>query len=208
VSSRTEVLIFHRSSKDYVPAVLIDGVSKEEIETAEKLWRPEIQKAVKHMESKNIPEDQRPQHGHWDWKKKHDAVNNLLAYQILGVECESTMQGLILIQTAGVFSRIPTQKGNGLVYVMFVEVAPWNSSLIMPEPRYNQVGTVLLASAIDISIDLGFKGRIGLHALPQAEKWYAERCNMTDLGPDQDPQHQNLRYFEMTPEQATVFRTT
>lgn len=41
----------------------------------------------------------------------------------------------------------------------------------------------------------------GLHSLPQANGFYANTCGMTDLGPGYD----NLRYFEMTPEQAQVF---
>jgi hypothetical protein len=48
-----------------------------------------------------------------------------------------------------------------------------------------------------------FKGRIGLHSLPQANAFYANTCGMTDLGFDQD--YEGLRYFEMTPGQAEAF---
>ena len=203
MSSRAQVFLRHRASGQYVPATLIDGVSKEEVDGAEKIWRPIIIAAVTQMETEKRPREHRPQHAHWDWRKKHEAVADILAYQMLGVECEGEMQGLMLLKTAGKFSRLESQKSKGLVYVSFVEAAPWNSPLIVPEPRYSQVGTVLLATSIHISIDLGFKGRIGLHALPQAESWYATCCEMTDLGSDQD--YRNLRYFEMSPEQATSF---
>ena len=49
----------------------------------------------------------------------------------------------------------------------------------------------------------GFKGRIGLHSLPQSNNFYANKVGMTDMG--QDEEYQNLRYFEMTPEQAEAF---
>lgn len=204
MSSRTSVLLRHRASGQYVPATLIDGVSKAEVEGAEKVWRPFIQEAVTLMEAENRPRELRPQHAHWDWRKKHQLTEGLLAYQTLGVECEGEMQGLILLKTAGKMSRIANQKSNGLVYVSFIETAPWNSPIIVPEPRYSQVGTVLLAAVIDISVDLGFKGRVGLHALPQAESWYATHCEMTNFGPD--AAYQNLTYFEMTSEQAANFR--
>lgn len=203
MSSRAAVFLRHRASGQYVSATLIDGVSKEEAEGAEKIWRPFIKEVITQMEAEKRPRAERPQHAHWDWKKKHDAVADILAYQLLGVEYEGEMQGLMLLKTAGKFSRIASHKSHGLVYVSFVETAPWNSPLIVQEPRYGQVGTVLLAASISISMDLGFKGRIALHALPQAESWYATHCEMTDLGPDADCH--NLRYFEMTPEQAAGF---
>jgi hypothetical protein len=39
----------------------------------------------------------------------------------------------------------------------------------------------------------GFRGRIGLHALPQAETFYARNCGMTDLG--NDMRKEGLRIF-------------
>ncbi|UNK80964.1 hypothetical protein MNQ96_07835 [Sphingopyxis granuli] len=36
-----------------------------------------------------------------------------------------------------------------------------------------------------------------------ADSFYANTCGMSDLG--MDPDHQDLRYFEMTPEQAEAF---
>ena len=42
-------------------------------------------------------------------------------------------------------------------------------------------------------------GRIGLHSLPQAEKFY-RRWGMVDLGPDK--LYEDLHYFELTTAQA------
>ena len=61
----------------------------------------------------------------------------------------------------------------------------------------------MIAAAIHLSLAEEFSGRVGLHSLPQADDWYSRGCGMTDLGPD--PAVQNLRYFEMTPEQAAEF---
>ena len=70
-------------------------------------------------------------------------------------------------------------------------------------PIYRGVGSLLIAAAIQLSLDEGFKGRIGLHSLPQADAFYANTCGMSNLGPD--PSYQNLSYFEMTAEQAQAF---
>ncbi|WP_314964497.1 GNAT family N-acetyltransferase, partial [Bradyrhizobium cosmicum] len=64
------------------------------------------------------------------------------------------------------------------------------------------VGSALITAAIALSEDEGFKGRLGLHSLPQADDYY-RKIGMTDLG--QDVAYQNLRYFEMTSEQARAF---
>lgn len=57
-----------------------------------------------------------------------------------------------------------------------------------------------MVSAIDISQNVGFEGRIGLHSLPQAEGFYIDKCGMIGLGPD--PAYEGLLYCEMTSEQA------
>ena len=87
-------------------------------------------------------------------------------------------------------------------YVEYLEVAPWNRAELGAKPRLRGVGTVLLTAAVALSNGEGFKGRIGLHSLPQADAFY-RKIGMTDLGPD--AAYQNLRYFEMTVEQARAF---
>lgn len=57
--------------------------------------------------------------------------------------------------------------------------------------------------AVEQSEEEGFHGRVGLHALPQAERFYAEVCGMTPLGPD--PGAQNLIYFELGAQKAREF---
>lgn len=91
-----------------------------------------------------------------------------------------------------------------LIYVDYLEVAPWNLRIDgVQVPRYYGVGSVLVAAGAALSLSLGFAGRVGLHALPQAEAFYRERCRMTDLGTD--PHYHDLRYFEYTEEQAAAW---
>jgi hypothetical protein len=89
-----------------------------------------------------------------------------------------------------------------LVYVHFVEAAPWNRT-VLGKPRFRGVGSVLVGSAVEASLEAGYHGRIGLHSLRQADGFYRDSCGMTDLGPDSE--YFNLRYFEMSDTQAIEF---
>jgi hypothetical protein len=52
-----------------------------------------------------------------------------------------------------------------------------------------------MAEAIHVSLGRGADGRVGLHSLPQAERFYSERCGMVRVGRDIPP-YPDLVYFE------------
>src|SRR5262249_29650112 len=80
-------------------------------------------------------------------------------------------------------SRI--QNGKPIIYVEFIEVAPWNQATVLYElgrlPKYRLVGTKLMVAAVDWSNRLGLDGRVGLRSLNQSLRFYVERCGMTLL---------------------------
>jgi hypothetical protein len=204
MSDKSNVYLKDRRTGQLVEAILIDGVSKDEIEVADADWRKAFNETLAVLEKAGVPKSQWPQHSHWDWRKKYEVTADQLAFRILGVECQKQMQGLMLIASAGHYCRIPSQKEKDLVYVHFVATAPWNSPIVVKEPTYALVGRILIAAAVQISQAEEFAGRTGLHSLPQSESWYRDNCGMTDLGPDPNDRSK-LRYFEMTPEQANRF---
>jgi hypothetical protein len=203
MSTKTPVRLQDRSNGKLCDASLVMGLGKEEIDATEAEWQPFLQEQLARLAAERVPKEKWPQHVHWSWREKQKATDRLLAYQLIGVECGSQMQGLMLVATAGRYGRLDSQKGRPLVYIHYLATAPWNSPLVVVTPRYALVGSVLLAAAIQLSIEEEFSGRVGLHSLPQADGWYA-KCGMTDLGPD-DTEKQHLRYFEMTSEQAKAF---
>jgi len=192
-----------RLSGELVEAWLIDGVSRDEVESAEAAWSPVVARKVEELKRAGVSPEHWPEHSHWDWRIKHQAVAGLIAYRMFGLECLGQIQGFMLVQAAGHWCRLPIQAGKDLVYIDFVASAPWNSPSVVAQPMFGLVGTIFLATAIQLSRSEGFKGRIGLHSLPQAEQFYTDRCGMTDLG--MDPKKENLRYFEMTPDRASAF---
>jgi hypothetical protein len=126
----------------------------------------------------------------------------LLAFKGFSVSAQGETQGLAQVDLTK-SAREANASGKPLVYLDYLEVAPWNRPELGFTPRLRGVGTALVTAAVALSEEEGFKGRIGLHSLPQADDFYRRRCGMTDLGPD--AAYQNLRYFEMTAAQARAF---
>lgn len=142
------------------------------------------------------------EHGHWKWADKVKASSHLLSCPTLAVECEGQAQGLMLVMTDGHFGKLPSEAGRPLVYIVFLATAPWNLPAIVGQPRFTGVGFALLYAAIQMSLDADFKGRIGLHSLPQAEAFY-ERQGFQCLGAD--PDKQGLKYYELSSHAASEF---
>lgn len=173
------------------PADFIDGVSEADVNAAQAIWEASLKGSG-------------AQHKHWDWREKYKWVKGApLAYHIFGIKAEDQMQGMLLAQKVGKVCRLATQKNKELIYIDYLASAPWNSPDTNPNPRFAGIGKILIRAAIQLSLEEEFKGRIGLHSLPQAESFYRDRCGLTDLVPDAD--YQNLRYFEATVEQSEKF---
>lgn len=195
MSERSPAYLKDKRINEIVEAVLIDGISRDEVAAAQAAWAPTLK----------TPEVKaKAEHSHWNWNDKYQLVVSApLAYRIFGLEADKEMQGLMLVLSAGKFCKIEVQKGKPLTYVDYIATAPWNSPDVVTHPRFSGVGKVLIRAAIQVSEEDGLRGRIGLHSLPQSEWWYRDVCKMTELGHDRS--YQNLDYFEMTPEQAATF---
>lgn len=185
------------------PAELLDAITDQQLADWEAEWVPELFKAVQRLRRAGVERRLWPESRHWDWRRKAATLQGMLAHPGFSVVCQGVTQGMMILDTTMKRCRIEGQKGKNLVYVEFVENAPWNRRELFDPPRYRGVGSVLIRAAVALSHQEEFRGRIGLHSLPQANGFYANTCGMTDMG--QDPDHQNLRYFEMTPEQAEAF---
>jgi hypothetical protein len=196
--TRHKVTLRHEQSGGYVDAELIERVDAALAKRAEDAWQTYIATAKVEALAANRPFPVLA-HSHWEWERKVSITERLLPYPTLGIECAGHVQGLMLLETDGHFGQLPTQGGSPLVYVNILATAPWNLPGVTDPPRYRGVGTVLLTAAASMSVDLGFKGRLGLHSLPKSEEWY-NRLGMTCLG--SDPNKQGLKYYEMSPDQA------
>lgn len=199
--SVSPVMLVAGGSGNPEAAELWDAITDEQVQHWENNWQPELLQALTRLNRSGVPVHKWTQSNHWDWRRKSEVVKQLLIYRGFSIVCEGMTQGLMIVDTAS-RCRLPAQKGQHLVEICFLEVAPWNRALLVDPPRYQGIGSVLVRAAIELSKGEGFKGRIGLHSLPQADGFYTG-LGMTDLGPD--PGKQNLRYFEMDSQQAEDF---
>ncbi len=95
----------------------------------------------------------------------------------------------------------PGCSGLNVIYVEYLEAAPWNQRVYMgDERRFDRVALAMLRIAVQISLEEGHEGRIALHSLPQAEWFY--RPSFEDMGIDPE---ENLRYFELATERVPLF---
>jgi hypothetical protein len=196
------IYLLDKTAGASVEAELRDAIEEAQLVDWQTKWQPALIVVLQELARQRVPMAQWPQSWHWDWRAKMAQVAGLLAFRGFSVLCGGVTQGLMRVDLTK-SARESGQKGKPLVYVDYLEVAPWNRADLGKGMRYGGVGTALLSAAVEMSSQEDFKGRIGLHALPQSDGFYRDRCRMTDLGPD--ALHQGLRYFEMTPEQARTF---
>ncbi len=170
-----------------------------------KQWRPIFDRQLDEIRAKGgnvdeVVQMRMIQDAHWQWASKADALEGRLDWVSFALDGQGVAQGLMFAQTAG-FAKEASQKGKPLVKVVLLASAPWNRPTLAAVPRFKSIGRILLGAAISLSFHEEFAGRVGLHALPQAETWYRDVCGMTDLGVDGT----GMRYFETTEDQAKAF---
>jgi len=192
-----------RKTGEAVEAELWDDISDEHIQLWQDDWLPLVEEAKQTLERAGVPREKWPQDLHWKWDKKTIWSRGLLSLRRFTITCEEKLQGLMLVNLTKMTGRVAEQKGKDLAYIEFVSTAPWNRPDMTKEPTFRGVGSVMVRVAIELSREESFHGRIGLHSLPQATRFYREICGMTELGPDGS--YHGLAYFEMTESQALKF---
>lgn len=143
-----------------------------------------------------------PQSWHWDWHGKV-AELNLLATTVYGIWSADGPQAVMMLKSAPYEARLMPDTGKPIVYLSFLEVAPWNWTVtpIGQMPRYKGLGTQMLRAAVGFSRREEFKGRLGLHSLPQSVTFY-ERHGFENLGPDIIKE--GLAYMEISAARAAA----
>lgn len=176
-----------RGHDDQVVEAMLVSLAQNHVLDFESFWQDQLRQFIQ--------EDK-----YWDWAFKQRLTTTRINYEGYAVECEGRTQGLMMLETQA--HRSQFYPGNRLVYIEALSTAPWNRSQLQSLPRFKAVGTVLLEFSRLRSLELGYDGRVGLHALPGAEGFY-ERKNMmrSDFDPAEliDPEEESLTYFEYPP---------
>jgi hypothetical protein len=165
-----------------VDAILTKVIDKH-LEDAKTLWEPILAGSGQDDE-------------YWNWVGKSRRSKLLPGDELYAIECEGITQGLMMLDVLKKRCQIESQLRRRLVYISALATAPWNRPLITNPPTYKGVGGNLVDFAIARSHELGYQGRIGLHALPGALGFYRKlRIGLLNCGPDPE-EPDNLVYFE------------
>ena len=195
--SQSTIPIVDGSTQEAIEAILLDSIEgRHNLDCYENCWRPWLERVQ--AENPELKE----QSAHWDWRGKMSNIGGGARFVSFAIECRGHTQGLMIADTE-MLCRIDSSLGKSLVYVKYLQAAPWNRDALTSTRCYKRVGPAFVSVAILLSRQKGLDGRIGLHSLPQSEDWYRDKCRMTDLGIDLG--EEGLRYFEMTTEQADAF---
>lgn len=180
---REQVFIIDEKYGQAVSGMLVSPVNDKHLKDVVDLWEPWINDVREEMQR---PQTNQPwvEHVLWNWGEKIASVKELLTHKTFAVECKGVTQGLIRLRVDPTrdICRISEQQSLPLVYIEYISVAPWNLPKIIVASQFSGVGMALFIQAIRVSIEEGFKGRIGLHAIPQSVSWYENKCGMTNWG--------------------------
>jgi hypothetical protein len=114
----------------------------------------------------------------------------------VAIDVDSKTQALMQVKDQHVV-RCGDSPRAPLAYISFLEVAPWNKSTATAR-RFSSLGAKMVLLAIDRSRQLGTLGRVGLHAVPDAENFYAKMGFKTlDC-----PNEYNEVYYELSADEA------
>jgi hypothetical protein len=187
-----------------VAVELHDALRRADLELIERSWASDRARIMADLLRADVARRAWPESLHWDWSRKASELD-LLALRGFGIFCERAWQGAMMTRTVGHRAKLVEDRNKPLVYIDFLEAAPWNWRVapIGQERRLKGVGVVLMREAVSQSIDEGFHGRVGLHALPQAEQFYSRVCGMTRV--EEEPGAGPLVYFEFTRAQGRAF---
>jgi len=127
----------------------------------------------------------------WNWNYKLRQAQQAARYEAYAIEVENLTQGMVWLETQWHRSQLPQH--HPIVYIEALATAPWNRRWLDDPPYLQGVGRTLLLFARQRSLELGYEGRAGLHALPGSEGFY-RRNQMPEYDADLDKE--GLIYFE------------
>lgn len=138
------------------------------------------------------------QDSHWQWRAKCSVApgTNRRIFALLNADGVEAAMCLLFGKQSRVANPLP------VVYVDYVAVAPWNRKEVQNPLRFRRLGTVMLGTAVAVSLSMDLEGRVGLHSLSQSEGFY-RRIGMSDFGTD--AAYSFLRYFEFSNQAAREF---
>lgn len=189
----------HLSAKDggKVPYALYEGWDIVTANSADETWGAFNVKLMRHISQQGYAEAQLKEvldgiqidDSHWRWLNKSLAFQSG-EYRWFFLMAEGYPQAACLIY----HPKPSAYTGNGIYYIEFIAVAPWNRKNPMMQRAFDGVGTLLIRKVCSYAQNvLGLKPGFSLHALPKASGYYVS----IGMEPFPDLDKGGLSYFEM-----------
>lgn len=211
MSESQDIELWDRARKVWEPGALLRQPDPILVLRAEEQWRGWMEGVSALNADRGLGMTLPFTYAHWRWgaiatgaiRAMREEVYAVTRTTHAGTPWERVwVEGLMHLNTYELKCRANSHAGKGAIYLDLIASAPWNLPDVLTPPRYKYVGMILMHQAIDVSRDLGFKGRLALHALDGAASWYTE-IGMVSLG--RDPKKENLEYFELEEAAAEAF---
>jgi hypothetical protein len=186
--------LLHLPTGEFHPAEIFLGIDQTNLEHLKRDWEPLFDPVFGAQDRK------------WNWEDMAArAAADPFMLSVLALEAGGSTQALMMLIKGGLKCKCkhPDHLNEDLMYVHLLASSPQNRPAKVTAPLYKGCGSVMLATAINLSASEGLSGRIALHSLAGAESFYRDYMNMTDLGPDSG--YSGLRQFEFSNEGALPF---
>ncbi len=149
-----------RKTKQIEEAELIWEVSREDFVEMQTAW---AQYKAQHRPNSDSEND------NWDWlaksSRRYRTVNSFI-----GIAIGGAMQGMLMLSQMLRSCRKPGFESKHLYYVEYLESAPWNVPRYAgADALYKGVGVNLISAAVQVSLQGGCEGRLGLHSLEDVD---------------------------------------
>ena len=203
------ILLWHVATQTDVDAELLYDVSFDELREIDSLWITYLALGRYEMIMRDEPLDTLPDSKGWEWAAKlRLAIMERRAWRFFAIQYRSFLQGAIVISTKPAECMAQENMGMKALGVEYLSAAPWNLGRFMRtlrrEPYLQEVGPNLMRVAISLSQATECDGRIYLHSVQKAARFYRDKCGMIDLGMV-DVNGEVLGRFEMSSQQAAVY---
>lgn len=163
------------------------GLRRQEFHLLDAAWRD--------FKESHCPAGSNPPENHaWRWESKSRTEEGG-TYKFLVLEYAGEIEGAMMLCEQPVFGRKEETLGQPVLYIEYLETAPWNQfAYVGKHSRFRGVGTSLLSAAIEESVRYGCEGRLALHSLDAARQFYIDQ-GFENLGYDPEVE---LDYFELS----------
>ncbi len=150
------VRVVEVSTGELMQAELHDEITVDDLMDVEDQWASARTDLRQRLRSAGVLRLQWPQSLHWDWSLKSVRVllgGEMERFRFFGVRCGALWQGVMATQKSGWSARLPPDVGKGLIYADYVEVAPWNWTIVAlyQKRKYAAIGPLLLRAAVEQS---------------------------------------------------------